>query len=110
MSFALSDLETIVARRASADGDTSYTARLSAAGIGKASQKFGEEAVETIVAALSEDGEALTKEAADVLYHLLVVLRLRGVPLSDVMSELERRTAETGLQEKARRASTTHEG
>ena len=101
--FTLTDLETIVAARARSDDPTSYTAKLAARGVAKAAQKLGEEGVETVIAALTEDDKALTGEAADLLYHLLVVLHLRGVPLSAVMAELETRTAQTGLQEKAAR-------
>lgn len=101
--FNLADLEDIVARRAASGDASSYTAKLVAGGLGRASKKLGEEAVETVIAALSEDDAALTGEAADLLYHLLVVLRLREVPLAAVMAELARRTAETGLEEKARR-------
>lgn len=101
--FDLARLEAIVAARAAASDASSYTARLVDAGIAKAAQKFGEEATETLIAALCEDEAALTGEAADLLYHLLVVLHLRGVPLSAIMAELERRTARTGLEEKASR-------
>lgn len=101
--FTLAELETIVAARARSDDPTSYTAKLAARGLPKAAQKLGEEGVETVIAAISEDDAALTGEAADLLYHLLVVLHLRGVPLASVMDELQRRTAQTGLQEKAAR-------
>ena len=101
--FSLFDLETIVAERASVTDGTSYTARLAAGGPAKAAKKLGEEAVETVIAAVSENEAALTSEAADLLYHLVVLLHLRGVPIEGVMAELERRTAETGLAEKARR-------
>jgi phosphoribosyl-ATP pyrophosphohydrolase len=70
----------------------SYTAELLAGGVGKASQKVGEEAVEVVVAANSEDDERLASEAADLLYHLLVLLQARGVPFDDVLRELESRT------------------
>ncbi|WP_427025027.1 phosphoribosyl-ATP diphosphatase [Aureimonas ureilytica] len=101
--FTLAELETIVAARARSDDPTSYTAKLAARGLPKAAQKLGEEGVETVIAAISEDDAALTGEAADLLYHLLVVLHLRGLPLASVMEELQRRTAQTGLQEKAAR-------
>ncbi|RYE83802.1 MAG: phosphoribosyl-ATP diphosphatase [Hyphomicrobiales bacterium] len=103
MIFSLSDLETIVATRATSGDPASYTAQLARKGIGKASKKLGEEAVECAIAAVSEDDAAVTSEAADLLYHLMVVLHLREVPLGAVMAELQRRTAETGLEEKARR-------
>ncbi|KAB0679322.1 phosphoribosyl-ATP diphosphatase [Aureimonas leprariae] len=102
-SFTLADLEAIVAARAASGDPKSYTAKLAAKGLPKTAKKLGEEAVETVIAALAEDDAALAGEAADLLYHLLVVLRLRGVPLDAVMAELQRRTAETGLEEKARR-------
>lgn len=102
--FDLTALEAIVAERATSGDALSYTAKLAARGLPKATQKLGEEAVETVIASLTENDAALTGEVADLLYHLLVVLHLRGVPLSAVMSELERRTAQTGLTEKAARA------
>jgi len=101
--FSLNDLEQIIARRAGESADVSYTAKLSQKGIKKASEKLGEEAVETIIAACCEGQKELTGEAADLLYHLLVVLRLGKVSLRDVMDELQRRTAQTGLEEKAAR-------
>lgn len=101
--FSLSDLERIVAERASASPDQSWTAKLCAAGQAKAAKKLGEEAVETVIAAISQDRKNLTDEAADLLYHLLVVLKIADIPLSDVFAELERRTGQSGLQEKASR-------
>lgn len=101
--FSLSDLERIVAERASASPDQSWTAKLFAAGQAKAAKKLGEEAVETVIAAISQDRKNLTDEAADLLYHLLVVLKIADIPLSDVFAELERRTGKSGLQEKASR-------
>jgi phosphoribosyl-ATP pyrophosphohydrolase len=104
MPFTLSDLDLIVAARANATDGSSYTASLLARGPAKCAQKFGEEAVEAVIAAVSGDQSELTKEAADAIYHLLVVLRASGVPLSAVMEELERRTGRSGLEEKAARA------
>jgi phosphoribosyl-ATP pyrophosphohydrolase len=101
--FDLSQLEAIVAERAGADDPNSYTAKLARRGVPKVAQKLGEEAVETVIAALAEDEAALKGEAADLLYHLLVLLHLRKVPLADVMAELQSRTARTGLEEKAAR-------
>ncbi|WP_333630471.1 phosphoribosyl-ATP diphosphatase [Agrobacterium cavarae] len=101
--FSLSDLERIVAERASASPDQSWTAKLFAAGQAKAAKKLGEEAVETVIAAISQDRKNLTDEAADLLYHLLVVLKIADIPLSDVFAELERRTGQSGLREKASR-------
>ena len=103
-TFALADLAAIVAQRAGAGEADSYTARLLAAGPGKCAKKFGEEAFELALATVAEDGKAVTSEAADVLYHLLVLLASRGVALADVMAELQRRTAQGGLAEKASRA------
>jgi len=101
--FALENLEEIVARRAQADAGSSYTRALLDKGAARCAKKLGEEAVECVIAAVAEDDAALTAEAADVLYHLLVVLKARNVPLSAVMTELERRTAQSGHQEKAGR-------
>ncbi len=102
-AFTLSDLETIIAARAASQDASSYTASLARKGVAAVAKKIGEEATETVIAAISEDGERLTSEAADLLYHLVVALHLRGVPLSDVMAELGRRTAQSGLEEKASR-------
>ncbi len=103
--FALKDLAAIIAERANAPVDASYTAKLLQRGPSYAARKFGEEAVETIVAAVEGDAVALASEAADTLYHLLVVLQARGVPLSAVMAELEKRTGQSGLAEKASRTA-----
>lgn len=103
--FTLSDLEKIVDARSKASPDESWTAKLVAAGQPKAAKKLGEEAIEAVMAAVTDDRENLAYEAADVLYHLLVVLKIAGVPLQDVMAELERRTAQSGLREKASRQS-----
>ena len=101
--FSLSDLEAIVANRAKASPDESWTAKLYAGGQPKAAKKLGEEAIEAVMAAVTNDRENLTYEAADLIYHLLVVLGIAGIPVSDVMAELERRTAQSGLKEKASR-------
>lgn len=101
--FTLTDLERIVAERANVSDGTSYTASLVAKGQAKASQKLGEEAVETIIAAVAGDRTGVISESADLLYHLLVVWKIAGVPLSEVLEELRRRTAQTGLEEKAGR-------
>jgi phosphoribosyl-ATP pyrophosphohydrolase/phosphoribosyl-AMP cyclohydrolase len=87
----LSRLAGTISRRATDRREGSYTAELLGAGIGKASQKVGEEAVEVVVAANSEDDERLASEAADLLYHLLVLLQARGVPFDVVLQELESR-------------------
>jgi phosphoribosyl-ATP pyrophosphohydrolase len=102
-NFTLSDLETIVALRATSDDEASYTRKLLAKGMPRAAKKLGEEAVEAVLAAVGGDARELTSEAADVLYHLLVVLYIGGVSLDAVLSELQSRTARTGLEEKASR-------
>lgn len=101
--FTLADLAGIIAERARSGDPGSYTAKLVGDGVGKCAKKFGEEAVEAALAAVAEDDAALTAEAADVLYHLLVMLEARGIPLDAVMSELKTRTAQSGLAEKASR-------
>ena len=104
--FTLSDLEKIVAERGRrADPASSWTAKLFSAGIDKAAKKLGEEAVETVIAAVRGDNESLVSESADLFYHLLVVLAIAGVPLSDVLAELERRTGQSGIAEKASRGN-----
>lgn len=104
--FSLSDLASLIDERAGADPAHSYTAKLKAKGIEKCAQKLGEEAVEAAIAAVTHNQAELTKEAADVLYHLLVVLHVADVPLDAVMSELAGRTRQSGLSEKASRPNT----
>ena len=104
-TFTLADLVEIVDARSKADPSESWTAKLVAAGQQKAAKKLGEEAVETVIAAIEGDKAALTSETADLLYHLVVVLKIGGVALQDVMGELERRTSQSGLVEKASRKS-----
>jgi phosphoribosyl-ATP pyrophosphohydrolase len=104
--FLLEALEQIIAERALAAPEESYTAKLLARGMPVAAKKFGEEAVEAVIAAVAQERGALVSETADVLYHLLVVLKAANIPLADVMAELERRTAQTGLAEKAARPAT----
>jgi phosphoribosyl-ATP pyrophosphohydrolase len=104
-AFSLADLERIVGERiASGDAATSWTAKLYASGMDRAAKKLGEEAVETVIAAVKGDTKAVISESADLLYHWLVVLALAGVPVADVMAELESRTAQSGLAEKASRS------
>lgn len=103
MSFSLKTLEDIVIQRAKAPAVQSYTAKLIAAGPARIAKKLGEEAVEAVIAGVSGDGNELTAEAADVLYHLIVLLHARGIAVQDVLNELERRTAQSGLAEKASR-------
>jgi phosphoribosyl-ATP pyrophosphohydrolase len=99
----LEDLEARIAVRAAASPDESYTAKLIARGMEKCAQKLGEEATEAVIAAVTGNRAELVKESADVLYHLLVVLRVGGVPLGEVMAELDARTGQSGLAEKASR-------
>lgn len=101
--MTLEELETRIAMRAAASPEQSYTASLIARGMNKAAQKLGEEAVETVIAAIANDRAELVKESADLLYHLLVVLRAADLPLAEVTAELDRRTAQSGLAEKAAR-------
>lgn len=101
--MTLDDLAATIAARKDADPDTSWTAKLLAKGPAKCAEKFGEEAVEAIIEAVRGDRAALTSEAADTLYHLLVMLAACDVPLSDVMAELARRQGTSGLAEKAAR-------
>lgn len=99
----LSDLETTILARKGADPQSSWTANLLARGPEKCAEKFGEEAVEAIIEAVKGDKKGLTSEAADVLYHLLVMLAARDVSLSDVLAELGRRQGMSGIDEKAAR-------
>lgn len=101
--FDLNALERLVAERAAADAAASYTRQLLDSGVEKCAKKLGEEAIEAALAAVMDDREGLTKEAADVLFHLLVVLKARDIPLAEVMAELNSRTVQSGLAEKAAR-------
>ena len=100
---SLTRLETPILARREADPATSYVAKLRAKGLPKMAQKLGEEAVETIIAALGGDNQELTGEAADLLFHLITVLAERGVTLADVYAELDQREGVSGLDEKAAR-------
>lgn len=106
MSFSLTDLEAIIADRAAASADESWTAKLLAKGPEKCAEKFGEEAIEAVIEAVKNDKAGLTSEAADVLFHLLVMLKSRDVALADVLAELERRQSQSGLAEKASRPTS----
>ena len=99
----LDRLARTIADRQGADPDTSWTAKLLAEGAEAAAAKFGEEAVEAVIEAVRGDKDRLTAEAADVLYHLLVMLTASGVRLDDVLAELERREGTSGIAEKAAR-------
>ena len=102
--FSLAALERIVGERATSGDEQSWTAKLVAGGQPKAAKKLGEEAVETVIAAVAGDRNALISESADLLYHWLVVLKIADVPLSAVMEELERRSSQSGIAEKATRS------
>ena len=99
----LHDLAETIEARKKAEPDSSWTAKLLAKGPEKCAEKFGEEAVEAIIEAVKGDKEKLTAEAADVLYHLLVMLAARDVALDDVLAELSRRQGASGIEEKASR-------
>jgi len=98
--FALHDLERRIAERAEAPANVSYTRGLLDGGVSYCAKKLGEEAIETVLAAVGEDRPRLIAETADLIYHLLVVLKARGIALSDVEAALAERSKESGLQEK----------
>jgi phosphoribosyl-ATP pyrophosphohydrolase len=102
-TFTLHDLEKRVRDRAQASAEVSYTRKLLDRGIAQCAKKLGEEAVEAAIAAIAEDHDRMVAEAADVLYHLLVVLHARGITLDEVEAELGARTRQSGLDEKAAR-------
>ena len=103
MTNALTRLAATIATRKVADPESSWTAKLLAQGPEKCAEKFGEEAVEAIIEAVKGDRAKLTAEAADVLYHLLVMLAARDVTLMDVLAELDTRAGTSGIAEKAAR-------
>lgn len=102
-AFTLHDLEKRVNERATAGAEVSYTRKLIDRGVAHCAKKLGEEAVEAAIAAIAEDKPRMIAEAADVLYHLLVVLHVRGISLDEVEAELGARTRQSGLDEKASR-------
>jgi len=102
-NFTLYDLEKRVQERAKASAHASYTRRLLDQGVGHCAKKLGEEAIETVLAAVEEDRARLIAEAADLIYHLLVVLVSRGITLAEVEAALAERTRQSGLTEKASR-------
>ena len=106
MPGTLERLEQVIMARRSADPASSYVAKLFATGRPKIAQKLGEEAIETVIAALGSDRTALTGEAADLLFHLLVLLADAEVPIADVLAELDRREGTSGLAEKAARGTS----
>ena len=103
----LARLAATIAVRRSADPGTSYVAKLNAGGLPEIAQKLGEEAVETVIAALSGTADELTGEAADLLFHLLVLLDAKGVTLESVLNEIDRREGVSGIAEKAGRSDKT---
>jgi phosphoribosyl-ATP pyrophosphohydrolase len=105
MSFTLDDLAALIKSRRDDSASTSYTKSLFDSGAPRIAKKFGEEAVELIIAAMEGERKSVVSEAADVIYHLLVLLEAQNVPLSDVVAELERRTSQSGLAEKASRGA-----
>jgi len=100
---AIERLAATIEARKGADPDSSWTAKLLAKGPEKAAEKFGEEAVEAVIEAVKGDAARLTAEAADVIYHLLVMCAARGVSLADIEAELTRREGQSGIAEKAGR-------
>lgn len=101
--FTLHDLAATIDARAASGGEASYTRKLLDRGSEHCARKLGEEAIETVIAAIGQDRQHLIAETADLLFHLLVLLKSRGVGLDEVEAELEARTAMSGLQEKAAR-------
>jgi phosphoribosyl-ATP pyrophosphohydrolase len=101
--FTLHDLAATIDARAASGGEASYTRKLLDKGAAHCAKKLGEEAVETVIAAVENDREHLVAESADLLFHLLVLLKSRGVTLDDVEAALEKRTGMSGLEEKASR-------
>lgn len=101
---ALTRLEATVTQRLAADPGSSYVASLKAKGLPAIARKLGEEATEAVVAALAGSDEELIAEAADLLFHLIVLLAAKGIPLEQIMAELERREGTSGLEEKAGRS------
>jgi phosphoribosyl-ATP pyrophosphohydrolase len=104
-TFTLTDLAAIISARADATASSSYTKSLLEAGPARVAKKLGEEAVETVIAAVQSDRSALICESADLLYHLLVLFQASGISMQEVLAELERRTQQSGHEEKAARTT-----
>jgi phosphoribosyl-ATP pyrophosphohydrolase len=102
-AFTIHDLEKRVRERANASAEVSYTRKLLDRGVDHCAKKLGEEAIETVLAAVNEDRDRVIAESADLLYHFLVVLHARGIALADVEAALAERTQQSGLDEKAAR-------
>jgi len=109
-SFTIRDLERRVQARAGESAEVSYTRKLLDRGVDQCAKKLGEEAVEAAIAAVSDDRQGLVREAADVLYHLLVLLHARGISLDEVEAELGARSRQSGLEEKAARKKSETSG
>jgi phosphoribosyl-ATP pyrophosphohydrolase len=103
--FTVHDLATTIDARAASGGEASYTRKLLDKGTEHCAKKLGEEAVETVIASLGNDRDHLIAESADLIFHLLVLLKSRDISLQDVEAALARRTAMSGLEEKASRKS-----
>ncbi|MGC6526723.1 MAG: phosphoribosyl-ATP diphosphatase [Paracoccaceae bacterium] len=101
--MTLDDLEKIISKRAQSDPSESWTAQLLSKGAEKCAEKFGEEAIELIIEVVKGDREKMISETADVVFHLLVMLHARGVRVEEVLSELEARQSQSGLEEKRQR-------
>lgn len=106
MNDVLANLAATIRARRSAPADASYTRQLLDAGAERCARKFGEEAIETVIAGVSQSNDDLTAEAADVIYHLLVLLECRDIVFADVLAKLEQRTAKSGVAEKAARSKS----
>ena len=102
----LATLNARIAARASASPDESYTAKLLSAGVARCAKKLGEESAELVIAAMGGDKREVAAESADLIYHFLVLLKAADVSLDEVMAELDRRTAQSGLEEKASRGTS----
>jgi phosphoribosyl-ATP pyrophosphohydrolase len=109
-NFTIRDLERRVKERAQASPNASYTRKLIDQGVAHCARKLGEEAVEAALAAVSEDRQRLIAEAADLIYHLLVLLEARGIALADVEAQLAERARQSGLEEKASRKRDRRRG
>ena len=101
--YTLHDLEKRIETRAKASADVSYTRKLLDKGVAHCAKKLGEEAVETVIAAAAENRERLIAESGDLLYHLLIVLRVRGISLDEIEAALSKRQSMSGLEEKSAR-------
>ena len=103
--MTLEDLEDIIAKRAGASPEHSWTAKLLSKGAEKCTEKFGEEAIELIIEAVKNDRAKMVSEAADLLFHFLVMLKSRDVPLAEVLDELSKRQGRSGIEEKNHRTA-----